>query len=120
MLNVQGLKEGEMAKRQRVKGPTGRRGQKLKSYRVEEREHFPLIGGTREEIQRTLVETMRGILDGRITSKEAWRIGHACNAQLKLLGLMERLEQTIQREKRNRPGAGGRRPTNGGGKPWVN
>ena len=77
---------------------------------------LPRIGETYEEIQRTLVETMRGILDGRITSKEAWRIGHACNAQLKLLGLMERLEQErkskSQRVERSKGGKGTRQ--------WVN
>jgi hypothetical protein len=73
---------------------------------------LPRIGGTREEIQRTLVETMEGILSGRIEPKEAFAIGRLCKLQLKLLVLMEQLEQRIEREKEAKRGKGK--------KQWVN
>lgn len=86
--------EGAVSKRLTVR--------KLKGCRVKEEEPLPPIGGTREEIQRTLVETMRGILGGRITTKRAWRIAHACNAQLTLLNVMERLEDSSKKGARRK------------------
>ena len=113
MLNVQGLKGGEMAKRQRVKGPTGRRVQKLKGYRVKRTgvrgqglgvrgkadAALPRIGETPEEIQAALVRGMRDLLAGRITVKEANRIAHAANMQLHRLRVMEWLTRMAKRER---------------------
>jgi hypothetical protein len=77
---------------------------------------LPRIGGTREEIQRTLVETMEGILAGRIEPKEAYAIGRLCKLQLKLLTFIEQLEQERKakslRVERSKGGKGGRQ--------WVN
>lgn len=135
----------------------GKRDHESKSPRVEERKRQPTVEGQqstvetakaaardvdarlerREEIQRTLVETMRGILSGRISNKEAWAIGRRVEAELQLLGLMDRLEQMMQREeaesKRAKAPAcqsagrqGSKGPTaqgakrQSGGKEWVN
>lgn len=85
--------------RARAEPGRGARGRRPKRERL-----LPRIGGTREEVQRTLVETMEGILSGRLEPKEAFAIGRLCNLQLKLLGLMEQVEHRIEREKEAKRG----------------
>jgi len=117
-----------MAKRQNVKGPTGRRVQKLKGYRVkrtgvrgslasapfgcaqDKRDEqglgvrgtadaaLPRIGESPEEIQAALMRGMHDLLAGRITVKEANRIAHAANMQLHRLRVMDWLARMAKRK----------------------
>lgn len=87
---------------------------------------LPPIGGTREEVQRTLVETMEGILSGRLEPKEAFAIGRLCKLQLKLLGFMEQLERSMKKEeevekaRRREVKRSGGQEVRKGGVRWVN
>jgi len=58
--------------------------------------------GRPEEIQATLERNMRGLLDGRITVKEANRITHAASVQLYLLRLLGQLERGMERERESK------------------
>ena len=76
----------------------------------------------RVELQRVLVETIHGILDGRISQKEAWAIGRRVDAELRLLRLMERLQPMVEREKAEakRARAQALKAPVAQGKEWVN
>jgi hypothetical protein len=110
-----------MTKRRSVK-KTGARHQGPGSRDAREKQEklLPRIGGTREEIQRTLVETMEGILSGRIEPKEAYAIGRLCKLQLRLLGFMEQLERRMEKERRSKCLSVEESKCKRGSKKWVN
>ena len=104
-----------MSKRQGVKSS--------KSCRGKEEELLPPIGGTAEEIHRTLVAAMRDFAAGRISVKQANRITHSASVQLYLLSLMERLGRDKRKVAGDRfrvPVEGRGKNGHGGGKKWVN
>ena len=80
------------------------------------------IGWRVSSLRQVLVETIHGILDGRISQKEAWAIGRRVAAELRLLRLMERLQPMVEREKAEakRARAQALKAPVAQGKEWVN
>jgi len=58
--------------------------------------------GSREEIQRTLAASIVALVRGRITLKQSWAIGQTAEVQLRLLGMMEQLEEMMREEEQGR------------------